>query len=456
MKPTVFITDFHPFITKNILNTGVLDLLTKEARVVLFVAKPQEEYFKIRYPGVIVEGVELGKNVTSFRNRLFQRLAEWLLDTNVMWIHKLEARTKTGNWPKYYTSLLFTALFAPITPVKKFLRFLDYRLNNQDTFNRYVETYRPSVVFATDLFNHSDLFLLKNAKARGVRTVAMVRSWDNTTSRSYARFVPDRLIVHNEVMKEDMVRYHHIKETTIVLSGVPQFEKYLTMQPTPREEFFKKIGADPKKRLVLFAPAGHFFIDTDWQTCQILKDLFAEKKIPDDLQILVRLHPFLPVDLSKFTPDEHFIIDIPGPAKLNDLERDKREGELDMSFFQHIYDSLYWSSLVINTISSIIIDSSIFDKPLITINFDGWETKVPFLRSLVRRWRLEENQVSWLSIGSTALVGSKGELAKWINIYLAHPEIHSDRRKVFKDRYCWKFDGMSASHIASAVLSFIS
>ncbi|OGI78942.1 hypothetical protein A3F19_02775 [Candidatus Nomurabacteria bacterium RIFCSPHIGHO2_12_FULL_37_29] len=455
-KKTIFLTNFHPFVTKNTLNSGVLDSLSRRAKVVIFVFKDKEDYFKKIYEegNVVVEGINLQRETEAFRNRFFARMAEWLLDTNVMRFHKMEALEKVGRPVKYYLSLVFTKLFAHISFFRRLVRWLDYRLNSPQPFQAYFEKYNPDVVFATDIFDDANLFFLKNAKHLKVETVAMVRSWDNTTSRSYLRFVPDKLIVHNEIGRKDMVKYHDIGADRIYLSGIPQFEKYLGVKPTDRIEFYKKIGADINKRLVLFTPAGHFFIDTDWQICQILKDLYHEKKIPQDIQFLVRLHPFLPVDLSRFIPDSNFIINVPGPAKPNEIKRDKKEGELDTTFFQHIFNSLHHSSLVINSISSIIIDTAIFDKPLITINFDGWEDpeKVPFLRSLPKRWRFEENQISWMSFGMTPLVKNKEELAKWINKYLSDPSLDSDKRKVFKDTYCWKFDGRASERIANICL----
>jgi len=456
-KKTIFITNFHPFVTKNTLNSGVLDRLAIKAQtVVIFVYKDKEDYFKNIYEkdNVIVEGIDLKKETEVLRNRFFARISEWLLDTNVMKFHKMEALKKVGRPVKYYFSLIFTKVFAHLSPFKKLVRWLDYKLNNPELLRVYFEKYNPDVVFATDAFNDSDLFLLKRAKSLGIKNIIMLRSWDNTTSRGYLRFVPDKLIVHNEIGKKDMLKYHNINEDIIYLSGIPQFEKYLGMEPASREEFYKQMGADIKKRLVLFAPAGHFFIDTDWQICQILKDLYNEKKIPQDIQFIVRLHPFLPIDLSRFTPDSNFIIDIPGPALLNKLDKDKKEGELDKSFFQHIFDSLHHSSLVINSMSSIIIDTAIFDKPLITINFDGWEDpqNVAFLRSLPRRWRFEENQISWMSFGMTPLVESKEKLALWINKYLDNPSLDSDKRKVFKQTYCWKFDGKAAERITDICL----
>lgn len=453
--PTVFLTNFHPFVSRNILNSGALDSFSKNSKVILFVFKDKESYFKDIYQkeNVIVEGIDLSREIKSRRNKFFIRISEWLLDTNFMKVHKMDVLDKVSNRFNYYFSLIFTKVFTPIVPFKKFIRWLDYQLNNPKPSQSYFDKYKPDLVFATDAFNDADLFLLKNARHLGIKNIAMLRSWDNTTSRGYLRFVPNKLIVHNEIMKKEMIKHHNVPKDIINLSGIPQFEKYLGMKPTPRGEFYKKIEADPSKRLILFAPAGHHFIDTDWQICQILKDLQNEKKIPQDIQFLVRIHPFLWVDLSRFEPGHNFIIDSPGPAS-SESPSGKKEGELDKTFFQHIYNSLYYSSLIINSMSSIIIDSMVFDKPLITINFDGWERPeaVPFLRSLPRRWRREDNQISWMSFGSTALVSDKEELTLWINRYLENPGIHSRERKAFKEAYCWRYDGMASERIAEICL----
>ncbi|OHB17403.1 MAG: hypothetical protein A2734_01570 [Parcubacteria group bacterium RIFCSPHIGHO2_01_FULL_40_30] len=453
MKPVVFLSNFHPFITKNVLNSGVLNFLLNRADVIIFVSKNDERYFKELYQknNVTVEGIDIGHLARSRKNKLFIRIADWLLDTNVGRFRKIENLERTGDKIKYFFSLIFTRFFSRIKPFKRFIRELDYQINNPRPFELFFSKYKPSVVFATDIFSDYDLLLLKNARSFGVKTVAMVRSWDNTTGWGYARFAPDKLIVHNEIMKAEMPKYHDISEKIIQISGIPQFEQYLKMKPTSREEFYNKIGADINKRLVLFAPAGNFFIDTDWQICQILKDLYYEDKIPKDIQFIIRLHPFLPVDLSQFKPDENFIIDITGSALFKPTLNTKTGGELDKEFLQHLFDSLHYSSLVINTISSIIIDAAALDKPLITVNFNGWEKDVPVLKSL-KRWRLAENQISWMSFGMTPLIENKEELVEWINKYLNNPALDSDKRKIFKQAYCGNYDGRSAERIASFVL----
>src|SRR3990167_10306444 len=131
-KKTIFLTNFHPFVTKNTLNSGVLDSLSRRAKVVIFVFKDKEDYFKKIYEegNVVVEGINLQKETESFRNRFFARMAEWLLDTNVMKFHKLEALAKVGRPAKYYFSLIFNKVFGRISWFRMFIRWLDCLFNN--------------------------------------------------------------------------------------------------------------------------------------------------------------------------------------------------------------------------------------------------------------------------------------------------------------------------------------
>ena len=100
------------------------------------------------------------------------------------------------------------------------------------------------------------------------------------------------------------------------------------------------------------------------------------------------------------------------------------------------------------------MDSIALDKPLITINFDGWEKDVPILKS-IKRWRLEDNQISWMSFGATRMVGNKGQLADAINAYLDNPSLDSDARAAFRRAYCGEYDGRAAERIAAYVFDHV-
>lgn len=446
---TILIANFHPFVTRNILDSGVLDLLAKDNKVIIAVPKHKEGYFKKIYESgsVVVESVDTEVVYNERKNIFFERIAELLLDTNVKKYHKMVLREKTGKNIKYYISILITKTFGHSTLFKRLFRFLDNLIVQTAVFDSIFDKHKPDVVFATDIFNNIEALLLRLAKRKGITDVGMVRSWDNTTTKTFLRTLPSKVIVQNEVMKEEMVRLHHVREKTILLSGITQYEVYLTHKPMDRDAFCRKLGLDPKKRIILVSPASDYFSDTDWQLCEILKRLYHEKKVPQNIQFLIRPHPYNDTDLSRFKSDENFVIDYPIAEYTSERHKEKELGQANLD---HLADTLYHSALLINVISSIIIDAMAYDKPVITVGFDGWEKHVPFTRSLAR-WQTEECVIHFLSQGASPHVRNIDELSHWINTYLEKPGTHKAERKRLLDLHSWKFDGKAADRIATYV-----
>jgi hypothetical protein len=453
-KPTIFLANFHPFITRNIIESGVLELLTKKAKVVMLVPSNKADYFQANFASddVIICGVDLDEAIRSKANSRFSRIAELLIDTRVKHYHKLILLKKTGKKAKYYLTSLITKTASHIYPLKWFLRWVDLRLNNPMAFKAEFAKYKPDLVFSTDPFSDADVLLLKTAKALKVKDVAMIRSWDNATTKTYLRVVPSSLVVQNEQMKLEMHQLHDYPFDKIKLCGIPQFEWYLNYQPAPREVLCDNMGIDPAKKILLYCPASELFIDTDWQICETIKQLIEEKAIPEDIHVIVRLHPYNFTDLSKLKPDSHFTIENPNAINLTERVKDR---ELNDTFREHIADEIYHSNIVINVVSSVMFDSAVYDKPTITIGFNGFESKVEYIRS-VERMHNEEYLTDMLSDGGAPVVKSKAELAAMINRYLADPSADSDLRQKSLQRQAWKFDGQSKERIADYVLTALT
>ncbi len=228
------------------------------------------------------------------------------------------------------------------------------------------------------------------------------------------------------------------------LVGVPQFEYYKKYTPISREAFCREMGLDPRKKIILFSPAGDKFSSTDWQICEILKRFNLEKRFVTDVQFLVRLHPMNFTTLTQFTPDDSFVIDNPNVSLKT---HSQKESEMDMQNVNHLADSLAHADVVLNTISSLLIDAAIFDKPVVTVSFDGWEKDVPFVRSV-----LAEQSNEWMQVllkkGLSPQARNQDELLAYTNAYLADPSIDSDTRTHFVQRHCWKLDGHAPERIA--------
>lgn len=286
-EKTLFVTSFHSIISKNILNSDVFNLLRsdKNLKIIVFVPQHKKELFEKYYSGVnvIFEGINPKKLVEAKINIFFARLSLLLVDSHYLWYKKVEKIKLSKSllvYIKYLYKIYFTKLFASSSLAKKIFRFFDYNFISKSFLSDYFDKYKPDFIFVTDVFDSADTVFLREARYRKVYSVGMVRSWDNCHSKGLLRSVPNKLIVNNKTIKDDAVSLHLVPEKNIFIGGLPQFDNLLKEKRLSREDFYKNIGADINKRLIMFSPLGYPLSDTDWQILQIFKDALNNKKFP--------------------------------------------------------------------------------------------------------------------------------------------------------------------------------
>jgi len=449
---TLFITSFHSFISKNILNTDVLKSLrgAQDLRVVIFVQKNKKEFFERHYGSgnVIVEGVDTSPIVDSRANTFFSRLLFLMIDSHYLWYKRVErrdARPSPLSWLKYHVFSGLVRVLSGSRALNRAARFLAYRLTPKDILAAHFERYAPALVFSTDVFDPFDVQFLKEAKHRGVATLGMVRSWDNCYSKGLMPVLPDRLLVNNEIIREEAVTLHDYPSERVEVVGLPQFDAFVNEERASREAFFKTIGVDPTKRLVLFAPAGAILSDTDWQICEILEKAREEGKLKQPVHFFVRNHPGHPADLSRFKRNLHFTIQDPGHV----FDENRKNAELDPDDQRFLADLLYHSDVVLFIATTLGLDASVYDKPQIMLDFDGYEKK-EYVKS-VARYHDEDHMKKYIATGGVRLVRDKDELIAAIGDYLDDPRRdRAGRERVVREQL-YKIDGKSAERVASHV-----
>lgn len=450
-KSVIFISNFHPFVSRNVFDSGTLKLIADSSdKVFIFVLKEKEEYFKEKYEGgnVHVVGVSLIDPINTRDEIISRRCAELLLNTHTKVLHQKIYRAKGGKLYRYWFAR-FTMMLTSLLPfLRRLARTFFVRAKGSEVFDTFFSEYTPELVFVTDPFSPYDTLLMKAARKHKTALRSLVRSWDNFTTKEYLQVVPDTIMVQNMEMIHEGVALHDLPEDRFRLVGVPQFEYYKRYIPVSREVFCARLGFDPSRSIILFSPAGDKFSFTDWQICELLKRAEAAGKFGKDVQFVVRLHPMNPADLSKFERNERFVIDDP---RVSFKAESQKQAELDMSAVNHLADSLYHSDVVVNTVSSLIIDAAIFDTPIVTVGFDGWEKNVPFVKSVLAEQSNEWMQVL-LAKGISPITKNIDELVNEINVYLSDPSRDKDKRERFVKEHCWKLDGKAHERIAECVL----
>ncbi len=419
--------------------------------MVIFVPDYKSAYFVERFggPNVVVEGVALPP--VSSADIFFTYLASSLIWTGTLWAHKKEKFFRDKKLLRFLISGLLMKLAGRLGFVKDLVRWLDLWTMSGRVFRDYFEKYKPDLVFATDIFNNNDAKLIAEAKLFGVVSVAMIRSWDNITSKGMFRVKPGKLIVHNEIIKHEAVKYERMNPGDIFVSGLPQFDRYTKAPRLAREQFFRRIKLDPKGKLVLFSPFGQRFSSTDWQVLDILKQGRLRGEIPKETQFLVRPPPNDSVAfLDRFAADEAFFLDVPGHQFSAGVFRDT---ELDDKDAEWLADSLYHCDLIISAGATLLVDGAVFNKPGILIYLDGWEQR-PYPKS-VRRFTEYDHGLLLRNSGAIKTVFTQEELFEAINECLLSPENDSVKRLSMAQEQCWRLDGQSGRRIYNFISSLL-
>lgn len=446
---TIFVTIFQAIEAKNILRTTILERLLAhpDIRLVCFVKFEERAAFyrrEIPHERIVYESFPAAPS--GRWERFMSFLKFHLIRTRTTNLKKRMNLERSGHWPFFLVSHLLNWLIArPL--IRRLLRPLDLRLVGDPGFGPYFERYRPAAVFLAHLFDDVETALLREAQRRGVRTVGYINSWDKVTTRASIRLLPDTMLVFNDIVKAEVMRYADMPADRVIPTGIPQYDRYVTIRPAPREEFFKRIGIDPSKRLVVYAPMGRTFSDSDWEMIDILRAAIETGRIGPDAALLVRFQPNDFVDESELKQRPWLHYDLPGIRFGTE-----RSVDWDMGFqeLEHLTDTLAHLSVLVCYASSIAIDAAIFDKPTVGIAFEV--KRQPLAKSPTQYYQTE-HYAKAVATGGIHLAKSEQELILAINAYLVDPSLNREARKRLVDSQCWKVDGKAGERIAHAIFT---
>lgn len=421
----------------------------EDLRVVLFVKSPERiDYYRkeFSHPRLVYESV--GEYKFARANRLFEFFKHYLIKNRTLSLYKKLVFKDSGNLFKFLGSHLVSIILANRL-FRKIARFFDFWLAKDEIFSVFFEKYKPDLVFLANLFDEAEISLLREAKKRGVKTVGFVNSWDKITSKGFMRLLPDKLIVPNEIVKKEAEKYADMSASKIFVSGVPQYDFYFNSDDLQsREEFFGEIKADPKKPLLVYAPMGTAFSNSDWLVIDMMREI-TEKELNMPAELLVRFQPNDFFDKKEeFTKRPWMRFDLPGTrfGSVRGVDWDMSREEL-----KHLKNTLYHMSVLVSYATSLSVDAACFDKPVININFEIQKGQ-PSLKTPTRRYDTEHYRKA-LASGGIRLALNRQELVEWIRKYINNPELNREGRKRLVEEQCFKTDGQAGRRIAECILT---
>jgi hypothetical protein len=451
-RKTVFLIVHSGAAIRNILRTDVLKVLKAQPglRLVIFSPLTDAEFRReFEAPNVVVEPLPdwKGNSVVRFVRSLKKDLWAGQTGTGTF---KANRTRKDGRWLRATLLRLLTANNSPAR-VQSLLKWLDRteRRFTPPLANEWFDRYQPDLVFYTTIYSPSHCLEIA-ATQRGVRSAAFILSWDNPTSKGPFPVQPDRAILWNDILREELIQHHDFPPEKIFVSGAPQFDIYTDFSAFhSRAQYFQKWGLDPAKVLITYTTGTTATAPFDHEVVELLYQSIRGGALRRPAQLLVRLHPKdRYADYIRFEKQPDLVLQLPGRrGATDDSWNPSREDMYGLA------ELMCYSSVVVNVASTITIDAAAFDTPVVNVAFDGFATK-PLADSCLRYYDYDHYR-RIMQTGGVALARSAPEMMTQIQTYLDQPELHAEGRQRIRDEQCWKLDGQSGRRIAEFLIAFL-
>jgi len=449
---TVLIPIHDGTVSKNLLRTDFLRILkdTDAIRIVLLPAHADLQMYEKEFGQMDKVIIEHSK-VYNENDRIeifFGSIFKHSIPTKFMKIRQVDWYRNQGKYVLYYgTSVLRFLGHSRLW--RRFLRVINNLEPIDPKVRAVYEKWKPDIVFAPTMVSRVEVALMRLARRDKKIVIGMPKSFDNLTSKAFLRVHPDVLIVPNETGVKEAVTLYDFPSDRIVVGGICQYDAYVHPEIIEeRETFLSKLGLNPQKRTILYAPAGDWMNPTDHEVlAEILK--WIDEGIFPNTQVLLRLHPTYESKTEELKGHPNLIVERPGKhfGNLKWYEFEKED-------IKHLANSLYHADVVINTASTMMVEGSIFDTPVISLGFDGYK-KMDYWHSVVRYYD-REHLVPIATSEGVRLVKSFEELKSSLATYFENPQQDTEGRKEVVKRVCYKLDGKSCERTAQVVLDAVA
>lgn len=246
--------------------------------------------------------------------------------------------------------------------ITRTLERLEAAVPRQLGVDDFIREQQPDVLLVTPLIElgSPQLDYVRAARSLGICSALCVWSWDHLSSKALIRVVPDRIIVWNDVQREEAERFHGIAADRVIVTGAQCFDQWFDRAPSrDRPTFSRAIGLPPDRPLLLYVCSA-LFKNSPSEAAFVLEWISAVRRSPDarlrDAAILVRPHP---QRLDEWTPDARGALAREGAVLWgsNPVEKESRAD---------YFDSMFHAAAVVGLNTSALVEAAIVDRPVFT------------------------------------------------------------------------------------------
>jgi CDP-Glycerol:Poly(glycerophosphate) glycerophosphotransferase len=364
------------------------------------------------YPLSLRQSLREGFN----RERLQRGHQNWFLDT-----------TNAGPLPQW----------APLDPVMRRWHYGRLRYLEPPLAGR-LDAEHPAILLANIQMQSVVPFIL-GARRYELPIVGHIASWDHTVGKGIVSPHLRRYIVQNDVMRDDLARYHRIEPERVVVTGWPQTDVFHRRRP--REEYaslLATLGLDASRPVVLVMGNTPTNAPYESQFVQRLVHWWEDSGAASRFSLLFRPHPRDREWRDRFKAAlfrEHVAVQEPSFTDLEALA----------VLLQH-------GAVVVANAGTILLDALVNDRPAVCVLYDEGA-------SPGESWALKnvsgEHYKSLIESEAFYRADRFEEVVDGIERALAHPrELEAERARVARE-VVGEVDGKAAERVADAFVGAI-
>ncbi len=479
MTDRVFISADHGMAVVYFLQSDVVNALLKAGvEVVVLTDDEIKDQISARFaqPGLTFEGLRLADAnayAAKYRPRMQWLLAylrrvggSWRINTEAMDSHIWEVwvenswRFRLGVWLPGALAILLLRTFRAAR--KALVQAQSRFVPRPSLYAGLFEKYQPRLVIASTAGWRLDRYLLREAQARGMPTMAAIVGWDNPSSYSIPGAFMDYATCWSELQKEELVLGSDWQPERVNIGGIPSYDGYFRRQwLLSKEEYFKLHGLDAKRKLISYASSFVHFAP-NYPNIEALAELVSSDALCEPAQLLVRLHPSHFQDKPQMFREEreriqalegkyphvHVVRPVPLGGSLGYYSGEDMDEKSSM---------MAHSDVMVTVYSTMLVETAVHDTPMVAAVIDrpgGWNRLNKYSLSLkkIGNWPTHQR---FRQARAGRVAANQAQLCEAINAYLMNPHLDAAERRRFVEQEITYTDGGAGRRTAAYILQVL-
>jgi hypothetical protein len=293
---------------------------------------------------------------------------------------------------------------------------------------------RPVIALA-NMQMHSVVPFIVGARRFRLRVAGNIASWDHTVGKGIVAPCLDRYLVQNDLMRDDLVRYHRIERDRIAVTGWPQTDVFHRRRSAEEyERVLSRVGLDATRPLVLVMGNTPTNAPYEGRLVERLTAWWEESGARERYSLLFRPHP------RDREWRERFSVAL-ARTGVAVQEPSFTDIETLAVLLQH-------GDLVVSNAGTILLDALANDRPAVCIL---WDESAPAGESWALKNVSGEHYRPLFDSNAFYRATRFDELTAGIERALAHPdELAAERARVVR-LVMGEVDGRAGERVADAI-----